>query len=223
MSFRGGAKGGNTRALPFGLDFQDVKENASDKSCLQLPINGPLNKLETNSARQYISLQKAVQEGPFYTGSLAIASGDQTLVDTSGFHKDDGIKRYSDKYRTKRKLGRSIDEHPYVVEFFPEELYQAMGINNKKKKKLLAKSSYKIDGGLKLYTVEGDVNSLDKLKQMGDNLVDDENDKEEDEAEVEEDIDDEFEEDDDDDYNAERYFDDDNEVDDDDGGDEAAF
>ena len=31
-------------------------------------------------------------------------------------------------YHKKRKVGRSVDEHPYVVDFFPKELYPAMGI-----------------------------------------------------------------------------------------------
>nr|CAI6665738.1 ADM_HP1_G0043040.mRNA.1.CDS.1 [Saccharomyces cerevisiae] len=52
---------------------------------------------------------------------------------------NDGIERYSDKYLKKRKIGISIDDHPYNLNLFPNELYNVMGIN---KKKLLAISKF---------------------------------------------------------------------------------
>ena len=140
-------------------------------------------------------------------------------------------KRYSDKYKKTKKIGRTIEEHPYQLEFFPDELYSVMGISNKQKKKLLSLSKFKADGGLKQYAArESEADSaqsmLEKLKDMAEDL--DSNNannatKEDDNEEIEEEMDDDFEEDDDDDYNAEKYFDDGDDDVADDGDDEAAF
>ncbi len=145
-------------------------------------------------------------------------SKDKSEIDEEGIN--DGIKRYSDRYIKKRKIGRSIDEHPYVIEFFPQELYKVMGVDDKKKKKLLSLSKLKNSKEV-IDNLEKDGNSiLERLKGMAE---EEENEKDE-EPEPEENLDDEFEEEDDDDYNAEKYFDDGEDFgDEDDYNDEAAF
>lgn len=165
-------------------------------------------------------------DGPFYTGSTLNTSKEQ-VSNTA----PDGIERYSDKYKKVKKIGRTIEEHPYQLELFPEELYSVMGISSKQKKKLLSLSTFKADGGLTQFaarTSEEDTaqSMLDKLKDMAEDL--DSNSanngaKEDENEEIEEDMDDDFEEDDDDDYNAEKYFDDGDDDIADDGDDEAAF
>ncbi|KAK6202478.1 DNA-directed RNA polymerase III subunit, HMG-like protein [Scheffersomyces amazonensis] len=237
MSFR--SRGSGRALLPFGLDYSDVlsADNGSEKPQLVLPINGSLNEYEVSSAQQSIAFSQLMIDGPFYTGSYVDPKAEKKQKNGTASNNvvsntaPDGIQRYSDKYKKVKKIGRSIEEHPYQLEFFPEELYSVMGITNRQKKKLLALSSYKSNGGLKDYSID-DENSesdkaasmLEKLKDMAEELDEDQEGKDEEGDDLEEELDDEFDEDEDDDYNAEKYFDDGE----DDGGDiggndEAAF
>lgn len=209
MSFRNPAK----QLLPFGLEYKDIvnADHGTDKPELILPVNGPLSEIETDSARQSITIQQLVGDGPFYTGLIlnAMSPNKLKLLNSA----PDGIQRYSDKYKKVKKIGRTIEEHPYQLELFPDELYSVMGISNRKKQKLLALSTFKSNGGLREYGT-ADVSEEDQAKLMLEKLTDmaeelDNGEEKEEEGELEEeDVDDEFDEDDDDDYNAEKYFDD---------------
>ncbi|ABN65650.1 DNA-directed RNA polymerase III subunit, HMG-like [Scheffersomyces stipitis CBS 6054] len=231
MSFRN--RNAGKALLPFGLDYSDVlnTDHGTEKPQLVLPVNGPVKESEELAAKQSISFANLMSDGPFYTGSLQDmnkidSKGDHTLSNTA----PDGIQRYSDKYKKAKKIGRTIEEHPYQLEFFPDELYSVMGISNKQKKKLLSLSTFKSNGGLAEYNIsssngdEADManSMLEKLKSMAEELDDGNENKEDDADEIEEDIDDEFDEDEDDDYNAEKYFDDGDDDGMDAGGDEEA-
>lgn len=233
MSFRG--RNTQKTFLPFGLEYNDILSNgySTEKPILILPIHGALSKDEQDSATQSISFAQRMADGAFCTGTIYDATHqDSAKTDLKRKNTEpDGIERYSDRYKKVKKIGKTIEEHPYQLEFFPQELYSVMGVTGKQKKKLLELSTYKSNGGLKKFDKKQDgiahVNEedeaksiLEKLKVMADDIDENQDDVEEDE---EEDIDDEFEEEDDDDYNAEKYFD--NEDDDagDDDGDEAAF
>lgn len=215
MSFRN--RSSNRALLPFGLDYADVllQGQSTEGPTLELPVHGPLEPYEENAAKQALAVAKLLYDGPFCTGDPE----EETLTVAP-----DAIQRYSDRYKKVKKVGRSIDEHPYQLEFFPEELYSVMGITKKKKKLLL--SSYKADGGLAHYesSQPEDVGQamLEKLKTLAEDLDADPTQNNDDEVE-EEDFDDEFEEEDDDDYNAEKYFDGGDDDMGDDGDDEAAF
>ncbi|KAL6454340.1 RPC31 DNA-directed RNA polymerase III subunit RPC7 [Candida maltosa Xu316] len=176
-------------------------------------------------------------DGPFFTGNLdSLKKSDQknknTKATTTSTTSADGIERYSDRYKKVQKIGRTIEEHPYQPQFFPEELYSVMGITNKEKKKILALSKFKSNGGLKefLSTKEiEDMNEAEKAKAMAQellNIADDHDDHkgENNSGDEEEEMDDAYEDDEEDDYNAEQYFDDGDDDGGDDGGDdEAAF
>lgn len=224
MSFRNRNSG--KALLPFGLDFSDVLggNGDTDNPEFVLPVNGPLNTDEENAAKQSIAFSKLMIDGPFFTGSTS-----ETKPKNSNNTAADGIQRYSDKYKKVKKVGRTIEEHPYQIEFFPEELYLVINITDNKKKKLLSISTFKSNGGLKEYTVADTTESdkanemLEKLKNIAEDLDASEGNSKEEEEEMEEDIDDEFDEDDDDDYNAEKYFDDGDDDMADNGDDEAAF
>lgn len=214
MSFKNKSSG--RLLLPFGLDYSDVlsQGQSTEKPEIELPIHGPLTPSEESAIKQSLAFARLMYDGHFYTGSPQ--EENKTAPAAS-------IQRYSDRYKKVKKVGRSIDEYPYQLEFFPEELYLVMGITKQKKKLLL--SSYKADGGLKQFNVaesETAQSMLEKLKSLAEDLDADTAPQNDDDAE-EEDFDDEFEEDDDDDYNAEKYFDggDDDMGDGDD--DEAAF
>ncbi|KAK6456491.1 DNA-directed RNA polymerase III subunit, HMG-like protein [Scheffersomyces xylosifermentans] len=231
MSFRNRNSG--KALLPFGLDYSDVLSTdfGTEKPQLVLPVNGPLTENEELAAKQSISFAKLMADGPFYTGKVSdVAGNGQKVQEQKSNTAPDGIQRYSDKYKKVKKIGRTIEEHPYQLEMFPEELYSVMGITNKQKKKLLSLSTYKSNGGLTEYNVlngndDDKANSmLEKLKSMAEELDDNNENKDEEAEDLEEDVDDEFDEDDDDDYNAEKYFDDGDDDGMDAGGDdEAAF
>ncbi|SCU85576.1 LADA_0D08350g1_1 [Lachancea dasiensis] len=232
MSFQRGGREGSSlaRNLPFGLSYSDVGANENTElPTIPLPVNGLLSATERATAVNYINFVTAVREGPFYTGSLELSvdgqGKNQKLIDDDGI--SDGIERYSDRYLKKRKIGVSIDEHPFHLEFFPEELYQVMGIN---KKKLLALSQ--LDKRTDVYTgsdIKDDdaagLSMLEKLKGLAEDEDEAANGEGKDENKEPEDVDEEFDSDEDDDYNAEKYFDDgdDDAGDDDDYGDEPAF
>lgn len=220
MSFRG--RNSTKVLLPFGLEYADVANGFdTEKPTLTLPVHNELTSVEKDSATQTISFQQRMRDGTFYTGSLFDASEDFAAKGKKRTNtQPDGIERYSDRYKKVKKIGKTIKDHPYQLEFFPQELYSVMGVTGKQKKKMLDFSTFKSNGGLKNFDKATDSDILfDKLN----NVEETEEKDEKDEDASEEEVDDEFEEDDDDDYNAEKYFDDGDEDAGDDDGDEAAF
>ncbi|KAH3687209.1 hypothetical protein WICPIJ_001804 [Wickerhamomyces pijperi] len=242
MSFRGGRPGAPVKQhLPFGLEYSDIHSLTKDTETpvIPLPVNGTLTSIEKIVARRFINFGNLVRDGAFYTGSSLEfeqskekekggAAVKKIEIDEDGVN--DGLKRYSDRYLKKRKIGPSVDDHPYNVGFFPEELYKVMGLDVKKRKKLRVTGLKTKDGLLgELQSEEGQKALLERLKQSLADDDDKEDEKEKDgKAAVEdeeENMDDEFDdEDDDDDYNAEKYFDDGEDFGDlDDFDEEAAF
>lgn len=206
--------------LPFGLEYGDISTDFyTEKPTLTLPIHNELTTTEKDSALQSISFQQRMKDGTFYTGSLFDAIDTKPSTKRTNTQPD-GIERYSDRYKKVKKIGKTIKDHPYQLEFFPPELYLVMGVTGKQKKKMLDLSTFKANGGLKSFDSKSTESALlDKLNGVEE--VDEKDDKDENASEDE--VDDEFEEDDDDDYNAEKYFDDGDEDAGDDDGDEAAF
>lgn len=230
---RGAGSGGGARSLPFGLGYQDIgPNNIAEFPSLSLPVNGNVSSRDRSIALKYIKFNAALRESPFFTGTLEAAEegdnknkkkGKRELVNNEG--PSDGIARYSDKYLKKRKLGVSIDEHPFHLELFPKDLYAVMGIN---KKKLMTLSKFNNEDDIFTGSEQDEalgLSMLEKYKELAEEVDEkDENKKEEDGTE--EPVDDEFDdEDDDDDYNAEKYFSggDDDDIGEDDYGDEPAF
>lgn len=196
--------------LPFGLDYLEIlaQGQATEKPELKLPVHGPLSGHEIAVVKQLIAFQRLMFDGPFYTGSPD-SHAKQAAAPP--------IERFLDKYKKKKKVGRLIDEYPYQLSMFPEELYPVLGISHKKKKLLL--STFQDDGGMANF---GEATAsaqllLEHLTSLAEEV------EEPEEEEEEEDVDDEFEEEDDDDYNAEKYFDGGDDDVGDEGDDEAAF
>lgn len=198
-----------------GLDFSEVKQvhlNADMQKTMVLPVNGPLNQIEKSIATQYIHIVENAREGPFYSSDIA--------EDRGGIN--DGIKRYSDRYLKSSKPKELLRNHPFKVEFFPEELLEVLqGRNGGKKGLKLNKFLAKND---KIYLDEINGKSTEQVLERLNKIGDVEEEKNDDaENEVDEEPDD-FDDEDDDDYNAEKYFDDGEDFGDDmDGGDEPEY
>lgn len=216
MSFR--RRGAAGALMPFGLDYADVDQHASGEQLYYpVPVNGTPTALENECAKQFTHFAEMMKDGALYTGTLASLKqkGKHAIYLEGGVN--DGIKRYSDRFRKKIKVGRSVDDHPFILDFFPKELHSVMVAHGKKQQSLqvIAFSEAEIDEGIQ----KSQEDKKKEIKEKLDNVND-----EEPEENAEEDEDEEFEDDYDDDYNAERYFDDGDDLGDEDDGDtEAAF
>ncbi|CAN6659599.1 DNA-directed RNA polymerase III subunit RPC7 [Trichomonascus vanleenenianus] len=179
-----------------------------------LPIQSKANEFEQKSIAQFLTLRDELRDGPLYTGSQKTKGRVVVEVEQS---INDGIKRYSDKYIKKRKIGRSVDEHPYVITFFPSELHPAMGIasDGKRKKKLDVSKFTEALLKAERQVIEESIAEEEKaqvttakgrslLSRMA--AVGEENDDDNEVSEEEPDENFSEEDEDDDDYNAEKYF-----------------
>lgn len=223
--------------LPFGLEWNDMNSIDPEKPVeFPLPINGAPTALELRKITAFSNLVANMKCSSFYSGDFQT---NKKAKDHLEGGVNDGIKRYSDKYRKRIRIGRAISDHPFKHRFFPQELQSVLGSNGLKKKgskgKTLNVSTYsnsQINGDLernldKLMSEKREImdrlNDMEANANLGGANEDDENASDQ---SGDENIDDEFEDEDDDDYNAEKYFDDGDDYDggDDDGGDdEAAF
>mgnify|MGYP003361698984 CR=1 FL=1 len=231
MSFRGGQR----QLLPFGLDWADIQQTSTETYEFPIPVNGPPTNIEIESYQQFINLTTVMKDSSFYTGNLKSLTQEDSLngkKKTTSYLEggvNDGLKRYSDKYRKQITVGRSISDHPFIMKYFPDELHSVM--SSKGGKKSLNVTKYKkgskkgtdMDKLIK-NAEERQKEILQRLNEVTANINDDDVD-DADNQEEEENFDDEFEDEDDDDYNAEKYFDDGDDFDDggDDGDEEAAF
>lgn len=229
MSF---GRGGQRQILPFGLDWADIQQNATEDLEFPIPINGRPTNLEKECYQQFTYLTSTMKDSSFYTGNLKslsqnLSSDKKGIVYLEG-GVNDGLKRYSDKYRKQIKIGRSINDHPFILNFFPAELHSVMVSKSGKKSLNVSKYKKGSKNGTNIDKIirnaeEKQKEILERLNEVAANANDDDVEEEENPDE-DDNFDDEFEDDDDDDYNAEKYFDDGDDFDErDDGDDEAAF
>lgn len=188
------------------------------------PIAPPGRRSEKAQVTRYRALRDRIHEGPLYT-----ILGDTVRVGKSGppsaalFDPFLGMPTYTQKYMKQRRKIPRLDTRPYVMRFFPEELWSildpthATGNGNtppKKKPKLLQISKSTTMSRLERMEQE------EARKQNDEDEEDEENEKERDDDGLPQELEDndyEDDEEDDDDYNAENYFDN-GEKDYDDGG-----
>lgn len=156
MSFRGGrgGRGGGGRGGGLGGRSGPMTEEERNAGSFAfptdtypktsgVPIAAAATREERFGAAHFLRFRTEIRDGPLYTGDALTAgkkkrggAGASVVIEieesngTGGGSGalNDGIKRYTDKYHKKRKAGRSVDEHPYVIDFFPKELYDAMGV-----------------------------------------------------------------------------------------------
>ncbi|KAK9237821.1 DNA-directed RNA polymerase III, subunit Rpc31 [Lipomyces kononenkoae] len=237
MSFRGGRGGrmsrDSGRPTLFGTDIKPEFAPSELYREFDLPLQANLTDFEKRSVSQFLQYQQDVRDSAFY-----VTDQKKGAVEYEG-GINDGIKRYSDRYLKKRKVGKSVTDHPYIIEFFPRELYSALGVKSSEVTKKpkgrrldLAQFRETLEDGEE-EALGDDATAGARLGADVENEEDDENERkagglneqedEDEEEEEEEEEEDEFEEDEDGDYNAERYFDDGEEDYDDGGDDEAAY
>ncbi|KAK9458872.1 DNA-directed RNA polymerase III, subunit Rpc31 [Lipomyces oligophaga] len=223
MSFRGGRGGGrgglSGRPSLFGTDIKPDFTPAERYPKQILPLQSPPTEKEIRISHQFLQFQQSVRDSAFF-----VVERKKGLIEyEDGIN--DGIQRYSDKFLKRRKVGKTVGDHPYIPEFFPHDLHTSMGFkseNDKLKHKKLDLARYRES----LEAAE----AFDPTDLGVGNDEDDENrglngeDHDGDENAEEHDEDDDFEEDEDGDYNAEQYFDGgDDDYGDDGGDDEAAY
>ncbi|OCL10013.1 hypothetical protein AOQ84DRAFT_353741 [Glonium stellatum] len=179
---------------------------------------------------RYRALRDRIHEGPLYT-----ILGDTVRVGKAGpppaalFDPFLGMPTYTQKYMKQRRKIPRLDTRPYVMRFFPEELWSILDPTHattngnalpKKKPKLLQISKSTTMSRLERMEQE------EARKQIDEDEEDEENEKERDDDGLPQELEDndyEDDEEDDDDYNAENYFDNGEEDYDDAGGNDGYY
>ncbi|KAI9875563.1 MAG: hypothetical protein M1830_008332 [Pleopsidium flavum] len=232
---RRGGRGGRGRGggffadLPFDPDLQIDTTPSALFPKYDPPLPKPLTRTERLQVAHYRTFRDRMHEGPLYS-----VLGDNVRVGKHGasaaaqFDPFEGMPTYSMKYKKKRRRLPKLDARPYVLKFFPEELWSVLDpehatqngfIDPTKKKKLLipgkkrANVLAEFDRQISEDPDDKDrqrrKNALDKLPNDDEDDDDPEQVAEDDAPPEEEDADDDFEDDEDDmggDY-GEQYFD----------------
>ncbi|KAL8721232.1 MAG: hypothetical protein Q9225_002044 [Loekoesia sp. 1 TL-2023] len=168
----------------------------------------PLGNTEKAQVAAFRSLRARIHEGPFYT----ILDEDSrigkrtTKSSAASFNPFEGMPTYSQKYMKKKRRLPKLSARPYVLKYFPKELWPTLDPKNHK-------PTSSINGVLKKTSNTSKMGNLQET--AGEISGGEEEDgapaeRDPDEEVMDEPVDDAFDEDDDDggDYNAEQYFDD---------------
>lgn len=177
-----------------------------------------MSKAEKIQVSRFRSLLTDIHEGPLYTVlGEHVRVGKPTASSAATFDPFEGMPTYSQKYTKRRRRIPKLDTRPYVLKFFPKELWSTLEPSSESQNGADMNSTGK---KLQLSTIK----RADRLAGLdGEEHISGDEDPEDtaernldgDETPVEEeDLDDEYEDDEEGgDYNAEQYFDD--------GGDDA--
>ncbi|KAK8246910.1 DNA-directed RNA polymerase III, subunit Rpc31 [Phyllosticta capitalensis] len=175
------------------------------------PIAPPARRYEKATVARYRALRERIHEGPLYTvlgDTSRVGKGRGQATAASNSNPFESMPTYTQKYKKQRRTIPRLDTRPYIMRFFPTELWTTLDPamregadaerRNKRKKLKIALSTR--------------LSRLEQLEEDG-NLGHDDDDElakgDDDDAppeEEEQDVDFEEDEDDDDDYNAENYF-----------------
>lgn len=177
-----------------------------------------MSKAEKIQVSRFRSLLTDIHEGPLYTVlGDNVRVGKPTASSAATFDPFEGTPTYSQKYTKRRRRIPKLDTRPYVLKFFPKELWSTLdpssesqnGVDMNSIGKKLQLSTIKRADRLAGLDGEENISGDEDAEEMAERNLDG------DETPVEEeDIDDEYEDDEEGgDYNAEQYFDD--------GGDDA--
>ncbi|KAL3474544.1 DNA-directed RNA polymerase III, subunit Rpc31 [Aspergillus californicus] len=181
-----------------------------------VPRARPLSDREQVQVDLYRTLRERFHDGPYYS-ILGVGSGANGYTGSAkaNFDPFNGMPSYSGKYQKKKRLIPRIQGRPYVMKFFPRELWPTLQPNFKPDASLDGWTPQTFRGGIKRGFEEDDEDEeISKRQKQADEEGEggdmEPNALEEDEDPEDEIVDDDFEDDDDDmggDYNAEQYFD----------------
>ncbi|KAL8769253.1 MAG: hypothetical protein Q9209_004754 [Squamulea sp. 1 TL-2023] len=174
-------------------------------------IPAPLSDTEKAQVAAFRALRSRIHEGPFYTILDSNARVGKTAKSSAAtFDPFEGMPTYSQKYIKQRRRLPKLSARPYVLKYFPKELWPTLDPKNYKSSTLSNGIQKRIPTRkVKRETAAGGEASRDEedVTATGE--------RDPDEEAINEAVDDDYDEDDEDggDYNAEQYFDD--------GGDDA--
>ncbi|KAI9374947.1 DNA-directed RNA polymerase III, subunit Rpc31 [Aspergillus egyptiacus] len=225
MSRFGAKKGRKLPGAEFTWDTTDASGEADTAPTplfpkYAVPRPRPLSDREQVQVDLYRTLRERFHDGPYYS-VLGVSSGASGYTGSAkaNFDPFNGMPSYSGKYQKKKRLVPRLQGRPYVMKFFPRELWPTVQPNFKPDASLDGWIPQTVQSGIKrgFEEDEEDEETLKRRRQGGDdeegegqgedlegNILD------EDEEGEEEIVDDDFEDDDDEmggDYNAEQYFD----------------
>ncbi|OJJ64930.1 hypothetical protein ASPSYDRAFT_39712 [Aspergillus sydowii CBS 593.65] len=223
MSRFGAKKGRKLPGAEFTWDNTDASGEADTAPTplfpkYAVPRARPLSEREQVQVDLYRTLRERFHDGPYYSILGASSGTGYTTNSKANFDPFNGMPSYSGKYQKKKRLVPRVQGRPYVMKFFPRELWTTVKPNYKPDGLLDGYVPQTLQSGMKRGFEEDDEDD-DTLKRrrQGDGEEGDENEdaegpipdaeEEQDEEEI---VDDDFEDDDDEmggDYNAEQYFD----------------
>ncbi|KAL4980177.1 DNA-directed RNA polymerase III subunit Rpc31-domain-containing protein [Aspergillus desertorum] len=222
MSRFGAKKGRKLPGSEFTWDGTDANGEADTAPTplfpkYHIPRPRPLSAREQTQVDLYRTLRERFHDGPYYS-ILGVSAGVAGYTGSSkaNFDPFNGMQSYSGKYQKKKRLVPKIQGRPYVMKFFPRELWTTIQPNYKPDGILDGYVPQTLRTGTKRGFEEDDEDedASKRQRENGEEGEDLENggilDDEEDQEGEEEIVDDDFEDDDDEmggDYNAEQYFD----------------
>ncbi|KAI9673857.1 MAG: hypothetical protein M1817_002063 [Caeruleum heppii] len=230
--FRGG-RGGIGRIagadVPWAYD-PDIKPDYAPSELfppVQQAIQRPLSRKEKRHVAFYRSFRDRIHEGPLYTvlgdNHQGVKYGTPAAALVDPF---EGMPTFTQKYKRKVRKVPRLDTRPYILKFFPEELWSTLDPNHNsnddptttRKKKLLniTMNNHRSHLSDEDITEAGfgptaDQHAAPQVKTEADDDEEEKTAEDEKAEDEEEDLDESFEDDEDEmagDYDAERYFED---------------
>lgn len=187
---------------------------------IPLPKSQPPSRVEKRQIARYRTLRAQIHEGPLYTilGDHARDAKSVRVSKAAALDPFQGTPTLSDKFRKQHRHIPKLDARPYIMRFFPRELWTTL---DPKYNETAADGADAKRAGkrkvLKIGKSRGDIleelakaEQRFKLENPGDDDDEDKDELEEEEEKIEEEQDTDYEgqedEADDDDYNAQGYW-----------------
>ncbi|KAL3465858.1 DNA-directed RNA polymerase III, subunit Rpc31 [Aspergillus heterothallicus] len=223
MSRFGAKKGRKLPGAEFTWDTTDPSGEADTAPTplfpkYAIPRARPISDREQVQVNLYRTLRERFHDGPYYS-ILGVSSGSNgyTASSKANFDPFNGMPSYSGKYQKKKRLVPKLQGRPYVLKFFPRELWPTAQPSFKPDAMLDGYVPQTLRSGIKRGFEEDDEDeeTLKRRREGGEGEGGEGEDMEADILDADEDqeeeiVDDDFEDDEDEmggDYNAEQYFD----------------
>ncbi|KAI4182444.1 MAG: hypothetical protein L6R41_005969 [Letrouitia leprolyta] len=173
----------------------------------------PLSSAEKAQVSAFLSFRARIHEGPFYTTLDHDARIEKRSFKPSAatFDPFEGMPTYSQKYMKKRRRLPKLSARPYILKYFPKELWPTLDPkNHKPTTSTRPPPTHGVRKKVSNTAKRKDVPEIIAGEASGDEDEGPTVERDPDEEAMDVPVDDDYDEDDDDggDYNAEQYFDD---------------